>query len=74
MSKYTIRWKGPNREFDRDTDDPLVIIDALISFHKHEEGRYIGLPNYWDKLIIEKHQKITASVQSSTENTREIKA
>ena len=65
MSKYTIQWKGPNREFSRDTEDPLEIIDAFTSFHKHEAGRGIWLPNYWDELTIKKHQKPTAKVQSS---------
>lgn len=69
MSKYTIRWKGPNQELDRDTDDPLVVINAFLSFHKHEEGRYMGLPNFWDKLIIKKHQKKTAIVQASEGQT-----
>jgi len=62
MSKYTIRWEGPNREFERDTDDPLEVIDAFLSFHKQEVGRLIILPNFWDKLIIEKHQKPTVEV------------
>ena len=70
MSKYTIQWRGPNREFDRDTDDPLEIIDAFTTFHKHEVGRGISLLNYWDELIIKKHQKPTASVQSSEVKTQ----
>ena len=69
MTKYTLKWEGPNREFCRDTEDFSEVINVVIGFHQSERGRYFKLPNYWDRLIIEKHQK--PNTQSSEQTLKE---
>ena len=39
------------------TDNPLEVIKMFIEFDDMETGRHISLPNFWDRMIIEKKKK-----------------